>query len=251
MKIEVVDKANPQLIRPGTVLKCKDYQLLIIYDGFEIFYSHWIDDDSVDIHPINWCDKTNHPSKLTLLYKFCCREFIIFISVEHPAGYGQQNGLCNILGCRGIGNALNRNKYFHDCINDCPYMKQNWVEFHDQQPIRVLTNEIQLVSSNNKKPQNTALNKIPLKPKLARSRVGSKRSKELSDDAHIDYSKIFQKKTQVKRSSASAANSEQDEPKFKRKKLPNYVPTTTIRIDTSKDHLAEYGPQLRYAQKLW
>lgn len=63
MKLEIVDKANPKLIRPATVLKCIDYQLLIVYDGFEIFFSHWVDDDSVDIHPINWCDKTNHPSE--------------------------------------------------------------------------------------------------------------------------------------------------------------------------------------------
>lgn len=195
------------------------------------------------------------------------RKFIIFIQVEHPAGFGQQNGLCSVLGCQGIGNALNSSKYFHDCIADCPYLKQNWMDYQDQQPTRVLTNEIQQFNSacssnNNNISQNVALNNVPLKSKLigrprAVSKAGSKKNREqvnkadISDDNLINDQSKIQRKQQNKRSSASAANSEQDEPKLKRRKLPNYVLTTAVRIDTSKDHLSEYGPQLRYAQKLW
>lgn len=56
-KIEIVDCVNRQLIRPATVLCQKDYKIQVIFDGFNISFAFWVEDDSEDIHPINWCEK--------------------------------------------------------------------------------------------------------------------------------------------------------------------------------------------------
>lgn len=64
MAIEVVDIANPSLIRVAIVVDVKGNELKILYDGFDKKYAYWIDDDSPDIHPIWWCLKTNHPLEI-------------------------------------------------------------------------------------------------------------------------------------------------------------------------------------------
>lgn len=111
MKLEVVDSVNRQLIRPATILCRDDYRVQVIFDGFDISFAFWLDDDSEDIHPINWCEKTGHP-------------------IEHPAGFNKSldNGLCPSPGCRGIGNASFTDRYFHDNVSECPYDKKNWVK---------------------------------------------------------------------------------------------------------------------------
>ena len=109
LKLEVVDCVNRQLIRPATVLRRKEYKIQIIFDGFDINFAYWLDDDSENIHPINWCEKTGHP-------------------IEHPAGFNKSldNGLCPTAGCRGIGNGVYADRYFHDNILKCPYNPTNW-----------------------------------------------------------------------------------------------------------------------------
>lgn len=114
-KLEIVDCVNRQLIRPATVLCRKDYKIQVIFDGFNISFAYWVEDDSDDIHPINWCEKTNHP-------------------IEHPAGFNKssENGLCPSPGCRGIGNATYKDRYFHDNVEECPYdMLVNWKKLID------------------------------------------------------------------------------------------------------------------------
>jgi len=64
MKIEVVDVANPSLIRIAEILNIRGDELRILYDGFNEKYAFWIEDDSPDIHPIGWCLKTNHPIEI-------------------------------------------------------------------------------------------------------------------------------------------------------------------------------------------
>lgn len=61
MKLEIVDKKVPTLIRPCTVIQVADYNIQVLFDGWPSTYSYWIDDDHPDIHPINWCLKTEHP----------------------------------------------------------------------------------------------------------------------------------------------------------------------------------------------
>lgn len=111
LKLEVVDRVNRQLIRPATVLCRDEYKVQVIFDGFDISFACWFDDDSEDMHPINWCEKTGHP-------------------IEHPAGFNKSldNGLCPTAGCRGIGNGVHTDRYFHDNVEECPYMKTNWTK---------------------------------------------------------------------------------------------------------------------------
>ena len=60
MKLEVVDRRNPILIRVATVKEVKDFRLLIHFDGWETKYDYWVEDDSNDLHPPHWCWKTFH-----------------------------------------------------------------------------------------------------------------------------------------------------------------------------------------------
>jgi lethal(3)malignant brain tumor-like protein len=60
MKLEVVDRKNPALIRPATILETNGYELKVLFDGWPSIYAFWMEDDSVDIHPVNWSLKTNH-----------------------------------------------------------------------------------------------------------------------------------------------------------------------------------------------
>ncbi|ROL44021.1 Lethal(3)malignant brain tumor-like protein 3 [Anabarilius grahami] len=61
MKLEVVDKRNPVLIRVATVVDTDDHRLRIHFDGWTDEYDYWTDADSPDIHPAGWCAKTGHP----------------------------------------------------------------------------------------------------------------------------------------------------------------------------------------------
>lgn len=115
LKLEVVDIVNRQLIRPATVLCREEYKVQVIFDGFDINFAFWLEDDSEDIHPINWCEKTGHP-------------------IEHPAGFNSSldNGLCPTAGCRGIGNASFNDRYFHDNQDECPYIQENWMDLKNR-----------------------------------------------------------------------------------------------------------------------
>lgn len=61
MKLEAVDKRVPQLIRVASVEDVKDHMLKIRFDGWPENHAYWVDDDSTDIHPVGWCQKTGHP----------------------------------------------------------------------------------------------------------------------------------------------------------------------------------------------
>lgn len=61
MKLEVVDKRNPILIRVASVVDTDGHLIKIHFDGWADSYDYWVDDDSMDIHPPGWCAKTGHP----------------------------------------------------------------------------------------------------------------------------------------------------------------------------------------------
>lgn len=63
------------------------------------------------------CEKTGHP-------------------IEHPAGFSKSldNGLCVNSGCRGIGNGVYAESYFHDNPKECPYLPSNWKKLLNQKP---------------------------------------------------------------------------------------------------------------------
>lgn len=61
MKLEVVDRRNPQLIRPATIMDLIDFDVKVLYDGWPEGYAYWLSDDHPDMHPVNWCARTGHP----------------------------------------------------------------------------------------------------------------------------------------------------------------------------------------------
>ena len=60
-KLEAVDQRNPTLVRAATVVDVLDYHICIHYDGWNAVYDDWFDADSTDLHPVEWCNKTEHP----------------------------------------------------------------------------------------------------------------------------------------------------------------------------------------------
>lgn len=65
MKLEMVDKKNPSLIRPSTVVGIDDYEIRVLFDGWPDFYAYWMADDHPDLHPVKWCERTEHPLEPT------------------------------------------------------------------------------------------------------------------------------------------------------------------------------------------
>ena len=61
MKLEAVDKRNPGLIRPATIIGLDGHTIKIRYDGWSSDYDVDFDDDDYDIHPAGWCNRTGHP----------------------------------------------------------------------------------------------------------------------------------------------------------------------------------------------
>lgn len=60
MKLEVVDKKNPSLIRPATVISIDEYEIKVLFDGWSEQYAFWINDDSPNLYPVGWCESTGH-----------------------------------------------------------------------------------------------------------------------------------------------------------------------------------------------
>lgn len=61
MKLEAVDRKNPQLMCPATVGAVNGDQLHITFDGWKGAFDYWCRYDSRDIFPVGWCAKTSHP----------------------------------------------------------------------------------------------------------------------------------------------------------------------------------------------
>lgn len=64
MTLETVDVANPSLIRIAKVVDARGDELKIVYDGFDMKYAYWVEDDSPDIHPVGWSVVTKHPIEI-------------------------------------------------------------------------------------------------------------------------------------------------------------------------------------------
>ncbi|CAH1991418.1 unnamed protein product [Acanthoscelides obtectus] len=108
MRLECVDRRVPQLIRVATVDDVKEHQIRIHFDGWLDRYSYWVDDDSPDIHPVGWCQKTGHPIEPPLtpddVYDF----------LE-----------CPTVGCRGLGHIRGPKFGTHSTQKYCPYAEEN------------------------------------------------------------------------------------------------------------------------------
>ncbi|XP_078203912.1 lethal(3)malignant brain tumor-like protein 4 isoform X9 [Callithrix jacchus] len=89
MKLEVVDKRNPRLIRVATIVDVDDQRVKVHFDGWDHKYDYWVEADSPDIHPIGWCDVTGHPLEVPQRTN----------DVKILPG----QAVCPTPGCRGIG----------------------------------------------------------------------------------------------------------------------------------------------------
>ncbi|KAK2715801.1 polycomb protein SCMH1-like isoform X2 [Artemia franciscana] len=61
MKLEAVDKKNPQLICPATIGELKKDLIHVVFDGWKGAFDYWCRYDSREIFPVGWCKRSNHP----------------------------------------------------------------------------------------------------------------------------------------------------------------------------------------------
>ncbi|XP_014247076.1 polycomb protein SCMH1 [Cimex lectularius] len=61
MKLEAVDRKNPQLICAATVGAEKGDQIYVTFDGWRGAFDYWCNYNSRDIFPVGWCAKSGHP----------------------------------------------------------------------------------------------------------------------------------------------------------------------------------------------
>lgn len=61
MKLEAVDRKNPQLLCPATVSAVNGDQIHVMFDGWKGAFDYWCRYDSRDLFPAGWCARTGHP----------------------------------------------------------------------------------------------------------------------------------------------------------------------------------------------
>ena len=113
-KIEVVDQRNPILIRVASIIDVTEARIRIHFDGWSETFDDWLDVDSRDIHPINWCYFANYPL--------------------HPPVNSNNimKKSCPVGGCAALGhvNSSRQFKYHkkHYSEQGCPYSRRNLVK---------------------------------------------------------------------------------------------------------------------------
>ncbi|KAL5016605.1 hypothetical protein ScPMuIL_006194 [Solemya velum] len=111
VKVEVVDKRNPILIRVATIVEVDEFRVKIHFDGWADSYDYWVDDDCPDIHPPGWCARTGH---------YISPPVVPSDFVSSP---GQ--GGCPTPGCKGIGHIKGAKYTGHHSHFGCPYSQLN------------------------------------------------------------------------------------------------------------------------------
>lgn len=71
MKVEVVDKRNPVLIRVATIVDTQPHAVKINFDGWDAAYDYWMDDDNPDLHPPLWCQNARYPLQPRKIIYYC------------------------------------------------------------------------------------------------------------------------------------------------------------------------------------
>ncbi|GFO41475.1 lethal(3)malignant brain tumor-like protein 3, partial [Plakobranchus ocellatus] len=111
MKVEIVDKRNPILVRVATIVDVQDFRLLIHFDGWDSIFDYWIDEDSPDLHPPHWCGKTGHALQPPINKKLLKQQ--------------SDSGGCPTLGCSGVGHIKGARYTGHHSAFGCPYSETN------------------------------------------------------------------------------------------------------------------------------
>ncbi|KAG1714868.1 Lethal(3)malignant brain tumor-like protein 1 [Nymphon striatum] len=109
-KLEAVDHRNPALIRVVTIKEKSGHYIKLHFDGWDDTYDDWFEDDSPDIHPINWCSKTGHPLQPP---------------PPLPSDEAENLSGCKIHGCNGIGHFKGPKHTSHHSVYGCPYAPIN------------------------------------------------------------------------------------------------------------------------------
>ncbi|XP_069612865.1 lethal(3)malignant brain tumor-like protein 4 [Ranitomeya imitator] len=60
LKLEGIDPEHPSLHCVLTVVEVQGYRIRLHFDGYPDCYDFWVNADSLDIHPVGWCEKTGH-----------------------------------------------------------------------------------------------------------------------------------------------------------------------------------------------
>ncbi|GFS10496.1 lethal(3)malignant brain tumor-like 4 protein [Elysia marginata] len=111
MKVELVDKRNPILLRVASIVNVQSFRLLMHFDGWDSIYDYWIDEDNPDLHPPHWCEKTGHLLQPPINKKLLKQQ--------------SDGGGCPTLGCSGIGHIKGARYTGHHSAFGCPYSDTN------------------------------------------------------------------------------------------------------------------------------
>ena len=181
MKLEAVDKLNPRFIRVASVIHRQTHSIKIHYDGWDEKYDYWVDDDSSDIHPVNWCAKTGHLLQIPPHYR-------------HRKDY--ETSSCPVPGCSGLGNVRGPRFLTHNSVGGCPYSDVN---LDKDMPDRLARNEIEEENShsnNGHKTSSPALSSCPGSPtSYSEMKQKRKRKRENSGSSNSDSIKISRPST--------------------------------------------------------
>lgn len=114
MQLEVVDRINPQVMRPATVKQVLNLEIKIQYDGFpeekDNNFDVWLCDDSEDIFPVGWCFENRHILIAHNQATHCLRSF-----------------------CGDVGNK-NPWRLYHATLESCPYKLPGFMSDSQRDP---------------------------------------------------------------------------------------------------------------------
>lgn len=182
MKLEVVDRRNPRYIRAATIINKTSHSIKVNFDGWHEKYNLWYDDDSPDLHPVNWCLQANNSYFL-------------------EPNQSRKLSKCQTIKCNGIGHLFNPNLRSHKSKENCPYTDVNLNyqlpdRFGESNEIYINTETRSFYSSEiNSLNTNSNSNRASLNSqKSALSSQGSSKyssvDKENSDEDLVEFQKF-------------------------------------------------------------